>query len=182
MKIYTKTGDNGKTSLIGGKRVSKNDLRIEAYGTVDELNSIVGMIMNFDIDEYDKNIFSIIQNKLFDIGSCLAVDSDYTQKEIKSISESDISFLEAQIDNFSIDLTTPKAFIIPAGSFLISWCNIARTICRRTERRMVAIKGFCEKYNNCLIFVNRLSDFLFIMGRKYAKENDIDEIYWNNSL
>lgn len=185
MKIYTKTGDKGETSLIGGKRVPKNNIRIEAYGTIDELNSVIGMLINFDISNDDKNIFSFIQNRLFDIGCCLATEEEgakYKIPEIRTIKDKDIELLESAIDKVSSGLDAPKSFIIPAGSFLISWCNIARTICRRAERLMVSIEGFDKKYANCLIFVNRLSDFLFIMGRKFAKENNVKEIFWNNDL
>jgi cob(I)alamin adenosyltransferase len=185
MKIYTKTGDKGKTSLIGGRRVSKYDDRIEAYGTIDELNSVVGMIRNFDMSEDDKNIFSFIQNRLFDIGCCLAVDPECNKSKIPGIhiiTGKDISDLEKAIDNASADLDIPKSFIIPTGNSIISWCNIARTVCRRAERRICAIDNLDQTFENCLIFVNRLSDFLFIMGRKFAKENNIKEILWNNCI
>ncbi|MDR2010410.1 MAG: cob(I)yrinic acid a,c-diamide adenosyltransferase [Bacteroidales bacterium] len=185
MKIYTKTGDKGETSLIGGRRVLKSDVQIEAYGTIDELNSVIGMILNFDINEEDKNIISFIQNRLFDIGCCLAVDTKCEKNkipDIRIITENDIHKLEKAIDEASENLSIPKSFIIPAGSFLISWCNVARTVCRRAERRMFVIEEFNKNYANSMVFVNRLSDFLFIMGRKFAKENNIKEILWNNCI
>lgn len=185
MKIYTGTGDKGETSLIGGKRVAKNHVRIEAYGTIDELNSVIGMIKNFKINEDDSKTFSYIQNKLFNIGSCFAIERDgakYTIPEIPGITENDINFLENKIDEYGSTLPNIKGFILPAGSELISWCNIARTICRRAERRAIEIDNVKTENYNCIIFLNRLSDFLFIAGRKYAKENNVNEILWNNDL
>jgi cob(I)alamin adenosyltransferase len=184
MKIYTKTGDNGETSLIGGKRVPKNHARIEAYGTIDELNSIIGMVRNFIIIE-DLDIFANIQNKLFNIGSCFAVEregSRYAIPELEGISNEDINALEQKIDEYAKDLPNLKGFILPAGSEIISWLNIARTVCRRAERKALEIDNIKSDCNNCLIFLNRLSDFLFVVGRKYANDNDIEEILWNNDV
>ncbi len=183
IKIYTKTGDKGKTSLLGGQRVLKNHERLEAYGTVDELNSVIGMLLNFEISEFDKNLISFIQNKLFDAGAFLAAEkscSQYPLPELKSISQADIQQLEQAIDIFSSGLPELKNFVIPAGSEQISWCNIARTVCRRAERRIISIKNAPENYLNIIIFMNRLSDLLFVMGRKYAKDNNIEEILWKN--
>jgi cob(I)alamin adenosyltransferase len=182
-KIYTKTGDKGKTSLLGGQRVMKNHERLEAYGTIDELNSTIGMLLNHKTSAYDKNLIDFIQNKLFDAGAFLAAEkscSQYPLPELKSISDSDIKQLEQAIDIFSTGLPELKNFIIPAGSEQISWCNIARTVCRRAERRVISIKNARENYINIIIFINRLSDLLFVMGRKYAKENNIKEILWKN--
>ncbi len=182
-KIYTKTGDKGKTSLLGGQRVLKNHERIEAYGTIDELNSAIGMILNFKISDYDKYLISFIQVKLLDIGSYLAAEkscAQYPIPELKSIYGKDIINLENAIDMFSEDLSELKNFLIPAGSELISWCHIARTVCRRAERRIISIKKSEDSYEKIIIFINRLSDLLFVMGRKYAKENKIEEILWKN--
>lgn len=183
IKIYTKTGDKGKTSLLGGQRVEKNHERIEAYGTVDELNSFLGMVLNYNIPEYDKNLISFIQNKLFDIGSFLAAEescAEYPLPELKSVSEDDIRHIEQAIDIFNSGLPELKNFLIPGGSSLISWCHIIRTVCRRAERRAVGISKNKDKYRNVVVFLNRLSDLFFIMARKYAKENNIDEILWKN--
>lgn len=183
MKVYTKTGDKGETSLLGGQRVKKDNVRLEAYGTIDELNAFLGMLLNFDIDEYDKNLISFIQNRLFDIGAFLAAEktnAEFPLPVLRSITEKDINYLEQSIDRFSNNLPELKNFIIPAGSEIISWCNIARTVCRRAERRIISIKDKDNKNSEIVIFVNRLSDLLFIMGRKYAKNNNVKEIIWNN--
>ncbi|MDD3740726.1 MAG: cob(I)yrinic acid a,c-diamide adenosyltransferase [Bacteroidales bacterium] len=185
MKIYTKTGDKGDTSLAGGTRVKKNDLRLEAYGTIDELNSYLGMIRNLSRNKEDIELISFIQNKLFSIGAILATEEKLQKKETNKkihITNGDILFLETSIDLFSVNLPVLKNFIIPTGNELISWCNISRTVCRRAERRIVAIESADVNYTNVLIFINRLSDLLFIMGRKYAKEFNVDEILWNNDL
>jgi cob(I)alamin adenosyltransferase len=182
MKIYTKTGDKGETSLLGGKRVRKDNVRLEAYGTIDELNSLIGMIRNFEIEEYDQNLLSFIQNKLFDIGAFLSAVEDgaeYPLPKLNNISETEIKYLEQSIDLFSLRLPELKSFVIPAGSPLISWCNIARTVCRRAERRIVSIEESTNKYEEIIIFINRLSDLLFVIGRKYAVDNNVEEILWN---
>ena len=178
MKIYTKTGDDGTTSLIGGTRIAKNNLRIEAYGTIDELNSTIGMIRNYNISNDDDKILNVIQNKLFNIGSILACE-DVEKYKLPQITETDILFLEKKIDKISENLENPKKFIIPAGSFLISWCNIARTICRRVERIMVGIENINK---NTLVYINRLSDFLFVISREFAKKEEVEENFWNNYL
>jgi cob(I)alamin adenosyltransferase len=185
MKVYTKTGDKGFTSLLGGQKVTKDDNRLEAYGTVDELNSFIGMIRNFEIDDYDINLIAFIQNRLFDIGSQLsAVDEgvEFPLPELRKIRKKDIEYLEQSIDMYCNNLTKLKNFIIPAGSELISWCNISRTVCRRAERRIVAIDKSSELFDEVVIFINRLSDLLFVMGRKYAKDENVNEIIWNNNL
>ncbi len=185
MKIYTKTGDKGSTSLLGGQRVSKDNIRLEAYGTVDELNSFMGMIKNFKIDDYDRNLIEFIQNRLFDIGASLAAvnkDAEFPLPQLRAIQKKDIDHLEQSIDRFCKNLPNLDNFVIPAGSELISWCNMARTVCRRAERRIISIEGATNDYNNIIVFVNRLSDLLFVMGRKYAFENKINEILWNNNL
>lgn len=183
IKIYTKTGDKGKTSLLGGQRVRKNHERLEAYGTIDELNAFIGMILNYKIDDFDRNLISFIQNKLFDIGAFLSAEdhcAKYPIPELKSVEPRDITYLEQSIDIYNSKLPELTNFIIPAGSELISWCNIARTVCRRAERRIVSIKDSEKKYISIIIFINRLSDLLFVMGRKYAIENNIKEILWKN--
>lgn len=185
MKIYTKTGDKGETSLLGGKRVRKDNVKLEAYGTVDELNANIGMLLNYLDDDYDINLIGFIQNKLFDIGSCLSAEEDeaeYPLPELNEITETHIKFLEEAIDRYEKELPHTNNFIIPAGSHAISWCNIARTVCRRAERRIVAVDDKNKKYENILVFVNRLSDLLFVFGRKMAKRDGINEIFWNKSL
>lgn len=185
MKIYTKTGDKGETSLMGGQRVRKDDIRLEAYGTVDELNSFIGMIRNFISDDYDKNLIYFIQNRLFDIGAFLAAEeenAEFPLPVLRSVSAEDAKIIEQAIDRFERDLPKLENFIIPAGSEIISWCNISRTVCRRAERKIVSIDEKDKKNDEIIIFINRLSDLLFVMGRKYANVNNIEEILWNNTL
>lgn len=183
MKIYTKTGDKGTTSLLGGQIVRKDNLRLEAYGSLDELNSFIGMIPNFDIDDFDKNIINFIQNHLFDIGSILSAEeknAEYPLPKLRQISKSDIQVLEQAIDRDSDNLPELTNFILPSGSEIISWCNISRTVCRRVERRIISAKDEIILPDEIIIFINRLSDFLFILARKYALQNNINEILWNN--
>lgn len=185
MKIYTKTGDKGETSLLGGKRVRKDNIRLEAYGTVDELNANLGMILNYLDDDFDINLISFIQNKLFDIGAILAAeeeDAEYPLPQLNQINDNNIKILEEAIDRYDKDLPVLNDFILPAGSHAISWCNIARTVCRRAERRIVSIEDNSNKYEKIIVFINRLSDLLFILGRKMAKRDGIDEILWNKNL
>lgn len=185
MKIYTKTGDKGETSLLGGQIVKKDNIRLEAYGTIDELNSNIGMIRSFDIPEYDKNLIGFIQNRLFDIGASLAAveaDALFPLPKLKEISDSDIQTLEQSIDLYCKTLPEIKNFVIPAGNEIICWCNIARTVCRRAERRIISIEDNKHKNRQIIIFINRLSDLLFVMSRKYAKDFNVDEILWNNGL
>lgn len=182
MKIYTKNGDFGETSLIGGKRVAKNSSQIEAYGNVDELISVIGNIKNFEISEETKKMLFFIQNKLFIIGTALALPEDYNNfnKLETNISEEDVKILEDKIDSLSLELPKLKSFIIPEGNFLISSCHLARTVCRRTERMMVYCQNFIKKNEISLKFVNRLSDYLFVLARKIAKDNNICEIFFDS--
>lgn len=186
MNIYTKTGDNGTTSLIGGKRISKDDIRIEAYGTIDELNSNIGMIRNFEMENCDLEMINIIQNKLFNIGSFLATPDKKAHEELAAklngISEKDINKLEKAIDSISEKLPEQKGFILPAGCEATSWCNISRTVCRRAERRIVCLGAseFVDK--NILLYINRLSDYLFVLGRKFMVVNKKQDIFWDMNI
>ena len=186
MKIYTKTGDNGTTSLIGGKRIAKDDIRIEAYGTIDELNANIGMIRNFKLENNDLEMINIIQNKLFVIGSFLATPDKKAHEElatkINRISEKDINNLENAIDAINEILPPQKGFVLPAGCEITSWCNISRTVCRRAERRIVCLGGSEFVDRNILLYINRLSDYLFVLGRKYLVVNKIEDIFWNLDL
>lgn len=183
MKIYTKTGDKGTTSLIGGTRIAKDSLRIEAYGTIDELNSNIGMIRNFKIDACDQDELNIIQNKLFNIGSFLATPNqdefDKLAEKIHKISEKDINNLENEIDKINGILPPQKGFVLPTGCEITSWCNISRTVCRRAERRIVSLKENEFVDSNILLYINRLSDYLFVLGRKYMIVNKINDIFWD---
>jgi len=185
MKIYTKTGDKGKTSLFGGTRVPKYNLRIEAYGTVDELNSHIGLIRDQKID---KNTFSVlvkVQNELFTLGAMLATPKDKellkSGKErlnIPKIMEADIYFLENEMDVMNEKLPAMTNFVLPGGHTTVSFCHIARCVCRRAERIVVNL-GEAEDINNITIsYLNRLSDYLFVLARKLTIDNRAAEVAW----
>ena len=177
MKIYTKGGDKGETSLYGGRRVSKDDLRIECYGTVDELNSFLGLLAA-GINESDISSFLYkIQKQLFDIGSLLAADPGKSLA-LPEIKEEDILSIEQQIDNMSSQLPPLKTFILPGGSREVSYAHICRTICRRAERRCISL-GHEEYVKEIIIkYLNRLSDFFFVLSRKIALDQGHDDIPW----
>jgi cob(I)alamin adenosyltransferase len=181
-KVYTKTGDKGTTSLLGGTKVSKDDWRLEAYGTVDELNSFIGLLadsMIGNIRSLDKSItqLEIIQNSLFVMGSCLSYDSLGKDRiNLKQISDSNINELENWIDEMDLSLPELKNFIIPGGSEIISLCHVCRTISRRAERRCVP----AVQYPLILKYLNRLSDYFFVLGRFVNKEQGYQEIIWKS--
>jgi cob(I)alamin adenosyltransferase len=180
MKIYTKTGDKGKTSLIGGTKVLKSHERIEAYGTVDELNSYIGLCRDLIQDTSVKSLLQEIQDRLFTIGSALACDPDKeTKMKIPDIKESDIHLLEAEMDKMDESLAPLQQFILPGGHPTVSHIHIARCICRRTERLVVNLL-LDEEENESLIikYVNRLSDYLFILSRYTSKQLNAVEIPW----
>ncbi|MFA8436546.1 MAG: cob(I)yrinic acid a,c-diamide adenosyltransferase [Marinifilaceae bacterium] len=182
-KVYTKTGDAGTTGLIGGTRVPKHHLRLEAYGTVDELNSYIGLIRSYDIDEHSKEVLYIIQNKLFLIGARLATDeSKSDMKEKLPISEEDISLLEKEMDCMDEELPELNSFVLPGGSQVNGFCHVARTVCRRAERRANQLSVEVDINPLLLKYLNRLSDYLFILSRKVLKDCKIDEIKWEPNL
>lgn len=165
--IYTKTGDKGTTSLVGGVRVPKTHIRLEAYGTVDELNSYLGLLQTYLTEEADKRLVAHVQNKLFSVGSYLATDQSQTELRMESrINDKDITLLEQAIDEIDNALTPLHAFILPGGARGAAVCHICRTVCRRAERRILALAGECEIEARVTAFVNRLSDYLFILARK----------------
>ena len=186
MKIYTKTGDTGTTSLIGGKRVKKNNLRIESYGTIDELNSYIGLIKDQKgIGNNDKNSLLKIQHELFVIGAMLATAPDKETlkngKErvtISKINKHSILFLEEEIDKMDEKLPQMTHFILPGGHQTVSFCHIARCVCRRAERLSVELNEREKVSNELIIYLNRLSDYLFTLARKLSKELLVDEIKW----
>jgi cob(I)alamin adenosyltransferase len=166
MKIYTKTGDAGKTSLIGGTRVLKSDPRIEAYGTVDELNSFIGVVSDYCADEHSKNVLKEIQDRLFTIGSELACDPEKNIKmKLPDLHESDVELLEKEMDTMDAELPVMKNFILPGGMPAVSFTHVARSVCRRAER--------C-----CIKYINRLSDYLFMLARFIGMKNNALEIIW----
>ena len=178
MKIYTKTGDKGYTSLIGGTRVPKHHLRIESYGTVDELNSYIGLIRDQDISAYDKDLLKQIQDRLFTIGSSLAADPEKSRMVIPDLHTEDIELLEKEMDRMNETLPELRHFILPGGSNAISYCHIARCVCRRAERLSVhlAVESTVDEKVN--IYLNRLSDYLFTLARMIGHQNKVPENQW----
>lgn len=178
MKIYTKTGDKGTTALFGGKRVSKADLRIDTYGTVDELNSYVGLVRDQPVNQIRKNILVEIQDRLFTIGSILATESGNTKVKIPSLVTEDITLLEKEIDLMDTALPPMKSFVLPGGHQSVSFCHIARTVCRRAERLTIALNE-AEPVDELVIqYLNRLSDYLFMLSRKMSAELNAEEMPW----
>ncbi len=181
MKIYTKTGDKGETSLFGGKRVAKDDLRIDAYGTVDELNSIIGICRTLNPPKKVDQLLYKIQNQLFTLGADLAAPlSQKLKKEIPRICEDDITFLEKSIDNLETANRTLQAFILPGGSHLAAQIHHARTVCRRAERLVVKLSRKEKIGKHIVVYLNRLSDFLFVLTRWINKNQNFVEIKWND--
>lgn len=181
MKIYTKTGDKGETGLIGGTRVSKSDPRIEAYGTIDELNSFIGLLGSYEALSSESHTLEIIQHRLFVIGSYLATDTSKTEISYKSIiKDTDITKIEDEIDRMNQLLPELTAFILPGGSAEGSICHICRTISRRAERRIIDIKKTQSIDNEIIIYINRLSDYFFILSRYISLKIGAKEILWKN--
>ena len=180
--IYTRTGDRGKTSLVGGARVPKTHTRLEAYGTVDELNSQLGLLYTYLEDETDKKLVLWVQHKLFSVGSYLATDQANTTLRIESqIADKDIQRLEHAIDEIDAQLPPLKAFVIPGGSRGSAVCGVCRTVCRRAERRILSMSETCEVEELVSAYMNRLSDYLFVLSRKLNIFADVDEIYWDKT-
>ncbi len=179
MKIYTRTGDNGTTSLFGAGRVKKDDPRVEAYGTIDELNSILGVARAVSKSDEISEIIQEVQNYLFTLGADLATPLNVESRKVKRISRSDVERIEIFIDEIDSKLEPLKNFILPGGTFLASLLHFARTVCRRAERRIVYLSER-EKINEQVIpFVNRLSDLLFVLARYANKIENVDDIKWN---
>lgn len=180
-KVYTKTGDDGTTGLVGGNRVKKYDPRLEGYGTIDELNSCIGIIRSYDIPEDIKGIIIQIQNKLFNIGSRLASDEKgETYTANLSIKDEDIEVLEKAIDKFEEGLPELANFILPGGELSVAQCHMARTICRRAERRIVEFSEQTPIQAEIVKYVNRLSDFFFVLARKLSHLKGVEETPWEH--
>lgn len=180
LKIYTKTGDAGKTSLIGGTKVSKSHLRIETYGTVDELNSYIGLVSDMITDIVSKNVLKEIQDRLFTVGSSLACDPHKEpQMKIPDLKESDVELLEKQMDQMNETLPPMKFFVLPGGHPAVSTAHIARCVCRRAERLCVNMQEH-ELFVDPLIikYINRLSDYLFVLSRYIAHLLGVEEVAW----
>ena len=185
MKIYTKTGDKGTTALFGGTRVPKHHIRIESYGTVDELNSHIGLIRDQEIDEHYKSILTHIQNKLFTVGAILATDpekatlkSGKQRLNIPKIKEEDILLLEKEMDEMNDQLPPMTHFVLPGGHQTVSFCHIARCVCRRAERLASALNDLEPVPPDTLKYINRLSDYLFVLARKLSNDLQAEEIKW----
>ena len=178
MKIYTKKGDTGSTQLLGGTIVKKNHTRLECYGTIDELNAFVGNIYDDIEKKSHKNFLFKIQNQLFNLGSCIAYDGKKTTLNLPNITENDVALIESEIDKIDNKLPVLKNFILPSGHTTASKCHIARTVCRRAERNLIAIEQD-ESINHLhLIYLNRLSDYLFVLARSILMENDMPAVEW----
>ncbi|HBK83227.1 MAG TPA: cob(I)yrinic acid a,c-diamide adenosyltransferase [Flavobacterium sp.] len=185
MKIYTKTGDEGTTALYGGTRVSKHHIRIECYGTVDELNSHIGLIKDQNISSHYKNVLTEIQDRLFTAGAILAtppeneiLENGMPRLQNLGLMLSDIDFLEREIDFMEDSLSKMTHFILPGGHTTVSYCHIARCVCRRAERLSVHLNDLEPINKLVLIYLNRLSDYLFVLARKLTQDLNATEIKW----
>ncbi len=179
-KIYTKTGDEGSTALFGGARVPKNHIRIESYGTVDELNSYIGLVRDSLADGQVRAALKEIQDRLFTLGAILATDPSKDKKKLKTpdLHDSDVLFLEKEIDRMEEKLEPLKTFILPGGHPTVSFCHVARCVCRRAERMTVALNDNAPVLPVVIQYLNRLSDYLFTLGRYAAVLLEVKEVPW----
>jgi cob(I)alamin adenosyltransferase len=182
MKIYTKTGDSGKTSLIGGKRVLKSDGRIEAYGTMDELIAYCGLLRDTLHNDYYRNFMAVIQDRLMVAASHLAADGEEFEKDLPKIFEKDVVALEREIDKMEEKLIPLHSFILPGGHPTVSHCHIARTICRRAERKTIFLAETTHIDPLVIKYLNRLSDYLFVLSRLISSDLGVTEIPWKPEL
>ncbi|WP_316799339.1 cob(I)yrinic acid a,c-diamide adenosyltransferase [Pedobacter frigidisoli] len=178
MKIYTKSGDKGQTSLIGGTRVPKYHLRIETYGTVDELNSYIGLIMSQDIDPHSKQLLKEIQDRLFTVGASLAADPEKSKMKIPDLHDADVELLEQEMDAMNVMLPALKHFVLPGGNTVVSYCHVARCVCRRAERLTTELAENSFVDERVIVYLNRLSDYLFVLARKLTKDFNAEENIW----
>lgn len=177
-KIYTKGGDKGNTSLLGGTRVPKDHFRIEAYGTLDELNSFIGLLKDQDIDAHYRQILLEIQSNIFTAESHLAADKIENTKSLPVIGDKDVELLENEIDAMNSQLPELRSFILPGGHPVVSLCHVARTVCRRAERTIIRMNRAHQVDAIILQYINRLSDYFFVLARKLAKDLNISETQW----
>ena len=178
MKIYTKTGDQGITSLLGGVRVPKSDLRIDAYGTLDELNSYVGLLRDQEVNKKRSELLKSIQDRLFTIGADLATVPGKDKVKKPDLHPEDVEVLEKEMDAMDAELPMLTSFILPGGHTAVSFCHLARTVCRRSERIVVELASEEQVAELIIQYLNRLSDFLFVLGRKMAQELEVEEVTW----
>lgn len=185
MKIYTKTGDKGTTALFGGTRVPKHHIRIESYGTVDELNSHIGLLRDQNMNAHYKSTLQHIQDRLFTLGAILATDPEKAilkngkeRLNIPKISTQNIEFLEKEMDTMNEALPQMTHFVLPGGHQTVSFCHIARCVCRRAERLATALNEISPIETNVLMYLNRLSDYLFVLARKLSYDLQAEEVKW----
>jgi len=178
MKVYTKTGDTGTTSLISGKRVPKYHLRIEAYGSIDELMAFNGLLYDFVADASVKGFLLEVQDRLMTTATLLAADSDGCGFKLPTLIENDILAIEKEIDKMELDLPPLSHFILPGGHATVSYCHVARTVCRRCERLALRVHHEEAPCELVVKYLNRLSDYYFVLSRKFTKDLKIDEIPW----
>jgi cob(I)alamin adenosyltransferase len=178
MKIYTKTGDQGITSLLGGVRVPKSDLRIDAYGTIDELNSYLGLLRDQEVNKHRSSVLKEIQDRLFTIGADLATVPGKENVKKPDLHPQDVALLEEEMDAMDAQLPMLTAFILPGGHTAVSFCHLARTVCRRSERIVVELASEEHVSELVIQYLNRLSDYLFVLGRKMGQELAVEEVTW----
>jgi len=181
-KIYTKTGDKGETSLLGGKRVPKYDLKIEAYGTADELNAFVGLLRDQDISRHLKDVLFIIQDRIFVAESLLASDEGSEGFQLPVLKEDDITLLEVEIDAMNAALPPLSNFILPGGHPAVSYAHVCRVVCRRVERIIVRLARESSVDDIIIRYFNRLSDYFFVLARKIALDHGLEDVLWKPSL
>lgn len=178
MKIYTKTGDQGQTSLIGGTRVPKSHERIHAYGTVDELNSYLGLLRDQEVNAGRKDLLQEIQDRLFTIGALLAADPEKSKMKLPDLLDTDVSLLEEEMDRMNELLPEMRAFVLPGGHQSVSFCHLARCVCRRAERLVIGLGQHDFVNELVIVYLNRLSDYLFVLSRLMSQELGAEEIPW----
>ena len=178
MRIYSKTGDKGTTSLLGGKRVPKYHLRIEAYGTVDELIAYVGLLRDQNISDSIREQLVSVQDRLMVCASLMAADCDDCQSQLPQLFEEDITALEQQIDAMDRELPPLTSFVLPGGHPTVSYCHVARNVCRRAERHAIELHEETEFSELVIRYMNRLSDYFFVLARKLTKDLGIKEVIW----
>lgn len=178
MKIYTKTGDNGTTSLVGGTRVSKATLRIDTYGTVDELNAYIGLVRDQIVNEGRRDLLKEIQDRLFTIGAILASEPEQVKRAIPDLHEEDVTLLENEMDSMTDQVPPLRLFVLPGGHQSVSFAHVARTVCRRAERLVITLAENEPIEPLVIKYLNRLSDYLFVLSRKMTQELGTEEVTW----
>jgi cob(I)alamin adenosyltransferase len=178
MKIYTKTGDKGLTSLIGGTRVPKSSLRIDCYGTVDELNSYIGLLRDQDVNASRRDLLKEIQDRLFTIGASLASDPEKSKMKIPDLHDTDVTLLEEEMDRMNLQLPELRVFVLPGGHQSVSFAHVARCVCRRAERLVIHLREDSFVADLVVMYLNRLSDYLFVLSRQMAHDLGAEEVSW----